>query len=277
MNIILFIIGILFIMALLVLFLIPMESSTRVAGALGAAATLLTAYTIFVELNKSNVRAAQEDIQTNESSYSNIYSNFASNPLLEPFHKELYSSKNSQAHSLMTVMLQNIDNVHQYYTSKGEPVPDYWENVFRDWVNTPTFEDTWDDVASYYDQDFRDYIRYLRKRGQYNILAKQNYIINYLQSGDPNLLEQARIQTYLLNEIIPSDKRINDVVNYVNEDLKDGIENQIPINEEVLNMELQNLENYQPSQEIATNQKEMIQSLDVAKNNIPVGMRRIIY
>lgn len=243
MNVVLFIISILFVMALLVLFLIPMESSSRIAGALGAAATLLTAYTIFVELQKSNTRAAQDDIQLNNSIYTDIYSNFAANPLLEKLHEELYPSKNPQIHSFMVVMLQNIDNVRQYHSSLGETPPYYWENVFRDWVNTPTFDDVWDDVSRYYDQDMIDYIRYLRKRGQSNVLAKQKTLIKFLQSGDPELLEQAKIQMNLFNKIIPSDKIMNDIVNYVIDDLKDGVDDPIPIDERPLITAVEKMEN----------------------------------
>lgn len=168
MNVVILIIGILFLLALIVLYLAPMDSSSRIAGALGAAATLLTAYTIFVELNKANVRAAQEDIQQNEATYSSIYTGFASNPSIESLYREIYDTSNPQTHAVMTVMLQNIDNIHQYYTTQGENVPEYWENTFRDWVNTPTFNDVWDDVKGYYDAPFSDYIMYLRKRGKYN-------------------------------------------------------------------------------------------------------------
>lgn len=169
MDVLFIIILILFIIALVALFLLPIDSSARIAGALGAAATLLTAYTIFIELKKSNTRAAQEDIEQNNANYTAIYSHFIGNPALNDLHRSMYSSENPQAHSLMTVMVQDIDNIVQYYESLGVPIPKYWDNVFRDWVNNPTFIDTWDDIEGYYSQHFKDYIAYLLRKGRANI------------------------------------------------------------------------------------------------------------
>lgn len=144
------------------IFFMPIEQSNKLSIALIALATLITAYTLFSELREQNLRNARTDVNANEEYFTGVYRTFATHPELTSLYKEMYDTPNTSNHAMMVVMIQQMDNIVQFYGSVGEQPTVYWSNSFRTWVNTPTFDLVWPQVRSYYNQLFADYIYKLK-------------------------------------------------------------------------------------------------------------------
>lgn len=153
-----------YIVLIVVIVLLPMGWTTKLSLGLVALATLLNAYTIFSEIQKQNLLQARTDVEANEDSFTSIYRSFSSNPGLATLYNQIYNTAgtDSQNHAMMVVLIQQIDNILQFYQSSDENPPSYWNNTFRSWINTPIFNIVWPQVRTYYTRNLWQYIDFLR-------------------------------------------------------------------------------------------------------------------
>lgn len=171
-NINIYVLISIYIVILLTIILLPVSWIAKISLGLVALATLLNAYTIFSEIQRQNLLQARTDVESNEDSFTSIYRKFSSNTLNDDLYTQMYNITGTsvQNHATMVEMIQEIDNILQFYQSVGENPPSYWNNSFRTWVNTQTFEIVWPQVSQYYTSNLKRYIEYLKSTPVQNTL-----------------------------------------------------------------------------------------------------------